>query len=387
MRARIVAKTSSYLRADAVEVVEASPARVRPRCPHAGPGRCGGCDWQHIALAEQRRLKGELVAEQLLRLAGIEYPLVVEPVPGDADGLGWRTRVRFAVHRSGRVGFRRNGSHEIENIEVCPIAAPAIEELHIPLSRWHGVREIEVFSPNSTDLEGVMDENSHKAVVAVQPRGRGALRNLPQVGTSKVELMVATHHRDGAGRLEVSMLGRSFRISPGAFWQVHRGAPRTLVTAVLEGLAPQPNERALDLYAGVGLFSAFLADSVGLGGSVIAVEQDRRACADARINTREQPQVQIVNATISPEVIEGLDSPDIVVLDPPRSGIGRANLQALMALQPPPRRIAYLSCDPATFARDIRIALDAGWSMPHLRAFDQFPMTEHVELLALLDPP
>ena len=217
VRARITAKASSYLRADAVEVIEAAPGRVAPRCPHAGPGRCGGCDWQHIELDEQRQLKAELVAEQLQRLAGVDCSVVVEPVPGDADGFGWRTRVRFAVHRTGQVGFRRNGSHEIEPIVGRPIAAATIEELHIPLARWPGVREIEVFAPSSADP----DRNGEAAVVTVMPRGRGAIRDLPAIGRSTVDLITAGHHRAGVGRSEVSLLGRTFRIA----WRLLAGAP------------------------------------------------------------------------------------------------------------------------------------------------------------------
>jgi len=180
---------------------------------------------------------------------------------------------------------------------------------------------------------------------------------------------------------------RDFRVTGGGFWQVHPAAAATFVAAVLEQLDPQPGERALDLYSGVGLFAAALADRVGPEGSVTAVEANARAVADGRRNLHTLPQVRMMQGVVGrmlPEVLAGLPAgaPDVVVLDPPRAGAGRGVVESLCAAGP--RAVSYVACDPAALARDIAIAAQAGYELTALRAFDAFPMTHHVECVALL---
>ena len=167
--ARVTATTSSFLRADAVEILTPSVDRVSPPCPHAGPGRCGGCDFQHVEQGAQRRLKAFRVAEQLARVAGIERTVAVEPVDGDAGGLHWRTRVRLAADKEGAVGFRKHRSHELERVDDCPVAAPTVAATGALAARWRGVSELEV----------VTGSGAGEALIAVTPHGRGAPR-LPE---------------------------------------------------------------------------------------------------------------------------------------------------------------------------------------------------------------
>ena len=366
VRARVTSSTTSFLRADAVEILDASADRVEPPCPYAGAGRCGGCDWQHVALARQRLLKAELVAEQLRRLAGLEHPVVVEAVPGDDRGLGWRTRVQFGVQADGRAGLHRHRSHELELIDRCAIAAPAVTEVGAEKASWPGARAVEVVTAGDQRV--------------VHVTGRRV--QLPEVAAGVVIDGRPVRVPHGVRHL---VGGRAFEVAAGGFWQVHPGAASTLAAAVLDGLDPQPGDRALDLYAGAGLFSALLADRVGPTGSVIAVEADRGATADAARNTFDQPQVKVLTASVDPTLLaRRVGRPHLVVLDPPRAGAGVEVSRALVALRP--RRIAYVACDPASFARDLKVFLDAGWALDSLRAYDLFPMTEHVELVAVLAP-
>jgi len=367
VRAVVTAATTSFLRADAVEVLEPSPDRVAAPCPYAGPGRCGGCDWQHVALDRQRLLKAELVAEQLSRLAGVERMVQVEAVPGDVDGLAWRTRVQFAIQADGAAGLHRHRSGELELVDRCLIAAPAVTEVGAERLRWPGARTVEVITAGE------------QRVVAVT--GRRVV--LPEV-TAGVVVDGRPLRVPHGVRHEV--LGRDFEVAAGGFWQVHPGAAQVLAQAVLDGLNPQPGERVVDLYAGAGLFAALLGERVGPAGAVLAVEGDRGSSADAARNTADQPQVKVLTASVdAPLLARRVGRPQLVVLDPPRAGAGVEVSRALIALQP--RRIAYVACDPASFARDLRVFLDAGWSLESLRAFDLFPMTEHVELVALIAPP
>ncbi|MDP9408274.1 MAG: hypothetical protein M3P95_10535, partial [Actinomycetota bacterium] len=180
--------------------------------------------------------------------------------------------------------------------------------------------------------------------------------------------------------------GRRFEVSAGGFWQVHPAAGPTLVEAVLAGLAPRPGDRALDLYAGAGLFTAPLAVAVGERGRVHAVESEPRACADAARNCADLPQVRVHTARVDAGLLDAswAARPDLVVLDPPRAGAGLTVTRRLAASGA--RRIAYVACDPASLARDLGEFLAQGWRLVSLRAFDLFPMTAHVECLAVLEP-
>ncbi|MGB7817949.1 MAG: TRAM domain-containing protein, partial [Ornithinibacter sp.] len=237
-----------FVRADALDVLEASPARVTPPCPYAGPGRCGGCDLQHVSLSHQRELKADVVREQMRRLARIDVAVTVEAVPGDDEGLDWRTRVEFAVDAEGRPGLRRHRSHDVIPVDHCRIAAPGVDRLRVTDSTWPGVELVNAIAPSSGD-----------AVAVAVPGGPA-----PDV----TEVVEATWRENGDER----SFSRSFRVGSRGFWQVHPGAARTFVAAVMEAVAVRPGERVLDLYAGVGLFAAALAEAVGATGQVIAVE-------------------------------------------------------------------------------------------------------------------
>ncbi len=363
VRVVVTGETRHYLRADAVEVLASSPDRVVPPCPYAGPGLCGGCDWQHVALPAQRRLKAQLVEEQLRRVARLEQEVEVEAVPGDVEGLRWRTRVQYAVDSTGRAGLRKHRSHELQHVDLCLIATKEVEEVGAERLPWTGAASVEVAADGAQRLVSVT--------------GRHA--QLPEVGAG---IVVEGRPVQAPHGLRHVVLGRSYEVAAGGFWQVHPGAAEVLAQAVLDGLDPQPGESAVDLYAGVGLFAALLGER---GLSVLAVEGDARACADAARNTADLPQVRIRTAPVDAAGVRRVGQPDLVVLDPPRAGAGIETTRALAELRP--RRMAYVSCDPGSFARDLRVLLDAGWSLESLRAFDLYPMTEHVETVAVLAPP
>ncbi len=373
VRAVITEETSSYLRADAIEVVEPSVDRVPPRCPHAGPGRCGGCDYQHIDLSRQRKLKAARIEEHLARMAGVAMDVTVEAVAGDVEGYQWRTRLGYGVDEEGRVGFHRYRSHEIEPVKDCPLGTLPVNQLEITSHRWTGVRSIDVSS----------SANGSSRVVVIDT-ATGRIDAVPKLDA---DLVINGRARVGRARIPYAVLGRKFSVSAGVFWQVHPGAPSLLGAAVLEEAGDITGLRILDLYCGAGLFSALLARATGPGGEVIGIERDHRACIDARHNTADLPQVSIIEHSVTAKILTSLGGPPAVaVLDPAREGAGRQVMSALCQYAPELARIIYVSCDPATFARDLRFARDLGWSLRSIRAFDLFPMTEHVELLAVLVP-
>jgi len=389
VEAEIMSENTTYLRADAIRVLEPSPDRVEPRCPHAGPGRCGGCDFQHVDLAAQRTLKAARIADQLRRLARIEPTIEVEPVPGAPDGLGWRTRMRYAVDAEGHLGLHRYRSHTIERIERCPIASDALNAIGAAATRWPGIDAVEVVAtePEERRRTDRGSPNDALGVIVLTPGRSGArLRDLARSGPANTGVVAGREVLREPHALRADALGHSFHISAGSFWQIHRGAPSVLAEAVLAGLEPVPGEFVLDLYAGVGLFSVLLSLAVGDHGRVLAIERNRLACADARRNAQGNPRIEVREAEVTPRLVASIARPQLMVLDPPREGAGRAVMGAITELRPAPRRVAYVACDPSSFARDLRVVLDAGWRLRSIRAFDQFPMTEHVEIVAILDP-
>ena len=183
----------------------------------------------------------------------------------------------------------------------------------------------------------------------------------------------------GPAQLRHTVAGRTFEVGAAGFWQVHPHAAQAFAGALLDMLRIRPGERVLDLYAGAGLFTALLADAVGARGAVVGVEISAQAVADTEKNLAGLPQASIVRARVVPEVVTDAD---VVVLDPPRAGAGRDVMAAVAARTR--RVVGYVACDPATLARDLRVAVDAGWRLASLRAFDAFPMTQHVECVAVL---
>ena len=311
-----------FLRADAVQVHRPSPDRVAPPCSYAGPGLCGGCDFQHLAVPAQRRLKGAVVAEQLRRLAGVERDVVVEGVPGDDEGLRYRTRMRFHPAGEGRLGLRAHRSHRVVPIDDCLLQAPG-------------------------------------AVVAVE----------------------GEPGRDRSVTEEV--LGHRYEVAEDGFWQVHQGAPATLMGAVLEGAGVRAGDRVLDLYSGVGLFTVPLAEATGERGRVLAVEGDRVAVDHARGNLASYGWVDVVRGSVGRVLERDRSGPyDVVVLDPPREGAKRAVVEQVAARRP--RTVVHVACDPASFARDVALFAREGYLLEGIRAFDLFPMTQHVEVVGTL---
>lgn len=399
VRARVTGQGSGgrFVRADAVEILEPSDDRVEPPCPFAGPDRCGGCDYQHVSLPAQRRLKAAVVAEQLSRIAGIEREVVCEALPGESDGLGWRTRVEVAVaHPDGGIpytGLRAHRSHRVVPVDECRIAHPGVLATGV-------FRAGEPGAPRGVeDLGDISDLDAIDAVapsagdpVAVplrrdrprRPQRRGRGRQAPLRPTGPVPTVterVAAPGPDGA------VTEHSFTLSARGFWQVHPAAAPTFTAQVLDWLRPRPGERALDLYSGVGLFAVPLAEAVGPTGSVVAVEADEEATTRARGNLAPYRQARAV-ASPTREAVEQMvtegECVDVVVLDPPRTGAGAEVMAAVAALRP--RAVVHVACDPSALARDLAAAAQHGLKLADLRVLDAFPMTHHVECLALLHP-
>jgi tRNA/tmRNA/rRNA uracil-C5-methylase (TrmA/RlmC/RlmD family) len=376
VRAVITQATARFARADAVEILQASAGRVPPPCRYAGPGGCGGCDWQHASLPAQRALKAAVVRQQLGRIGGIDRDVAVQSVDGDQAGLGWRTAVTFAVDAAGVAGLHRHRSHEVVQIDSCAIAHPLVTGTGVTGARWPSAQTVQVC---------VAPHGGERGVTVTRP-GKAGAAGLPGVQADSVQVAGRSGARTpvrGRGYLTQRAAGREWRVSLGGFWQVHPGAADALAAAVLAALDPHPGESGLDLYCGAGLFAGVLAEAVGPEGAVLAIEQDAAAVRDARHNLRPWSWARTVRGDAA-VVLQTTDltGASFAVIDPPRAGAARPVIDALC--RAPLQRIAYVSCDPATLARDLRLLLDGGWQLGELRGFDAFPMTHHVECLATL---
>lgn len=413
--ARVTEVTSRFARADAIEIRTPSPDRVPPPCPNAHPGGCGGCDWQHASLTAQRALKAAVLAQQLRRLAGIDRTVTVEPLPGDepaeqedepaeqeraegaaggrTPGLGWRTRVQFAVREDGLAGLRAHRSHEVIDIGDCLIAHPAIRALDIPGDEWTGAVAVEAAAGNAAFDSADATDNTAVIVVEEEQRsgggGRGRDGNRGHRSGPRQGQRPRTRRTLVEGRqyLTQHAAGRYWQVSAEGFWQVHPAAADTLSAAVLAALEPKPGETVLDLYCGAGLFAGVIAPLVGRAGAVVGIEFDAAAVRDARQNLNDYPWVQVHRADVARAIRDDeLPPARLVVADPPRAGLAREVVTYLTG-DSPAVRFAYVSCDPATLARDLGLLINGGWTLTGLRAFDAFPMTHHVECVALLTRP
>ncbi|MFP3462868.1 class I SAM-dependent RNA methyltransferase [Arthrobacter globiformis] len=398
---------AKFWRADVVEVLDASPDRV----PHfwrtadsAGSwahGRppVGGAELGHISLPRQRSLKSEVLAEQLRRLAAVELSPDVEAVgaanaPTDAGlkhdggaGLGWRTRASFGVTQSGRLGMHAHRSDQVIPVQEMPLAVDGINALRLWDVDLQGIERVEVAAP----------ANGSRPLVLLAPapgtrakRLNSILSQLPaDVSVASYDpLKNETLQLRGRTWVQESAAGHDYRVTGAGFWQIHRDAPETLVGAVTgflhDGGFLEPGAAVADLYAGAGLFTAPLADAVGETGSVLSVEGAPGTSRDARKNLHGAPQVEIVQGKVERVLRQRPRQFDALILDPPRAGAGKAVVSQLIASNP--RAIAYVSCDPSSFARDIGYFQQGGWQLSGLRAFDLYPHTHHLETVALLTP-
>jgi tRNA/tmRNA/rRNA uracil-C5-methylase (TrmA/RlmC/RlmD family) len=376
---------AGYFRGDAIDILAADPRRVTPRCSHFRPGGCGGCDFQHADPQLQLELKAAVVAEQLSRLAGIERTVTVQPLPGNR--YGWRTRVRWALDEAGRIGPRAARSHQVVAVsgsEPCEIAADGLSEMVALIDVPPGIRgkSAERRTFRGSGRAGTGDGNA-----ARRQAGAGR-RSLPEVTLARTPDgdRIAVWDRATAPTVTETVAGRRFSVVATGFWQVHPEAASALSGAVDEALdgIDLLSGTGWDLYGGVGLFAVPLAAKVGRAGRVLTVENDAVATQLAASNLNDLPQASAVTATVEQLLDDPAEQVDAVVLDPPRSGAGRAVCAALAGRRP--RVIVYVACDPAALARDTAVLAEHGYRLDTLRAFDCFPQTQHIECVARFLP-
>jgi len=389
-RVEIVEEKPTLARARLLEVLSPSPDRVAPVCKHFGV--CGGCHFQHMSYAAQLKWKRQIVIDQLTRIGGLENPNVLETLPSP-DPFRYRNHLQFSQDADGKLGFfsiPKPGEHigsgehkgsplQILPISECPIARPEITELFSQI----GVEKLEV------DRIGVrVGAGGEMMLIFESESGE------PPDVELELPISVATVNKVGEAftmigddHLIYEVNGRAFRVSPGSFFQVNTVQAEALVKVVMERLGMRGGETVLDLYCGVGLFSAFIAP---IAARVVGVESFGPAVRDAEVNLDEFDNVELYESPVELAVDHiaatlACGASDLrVLLDPPRAGCDKSLASSLVQLAAP--RIVYVSCDPATLARDARrLIVGGGYRLVSAQPLDMFPQTHHIEIVAMFE--
>jgi tRNA/tmRNA/rRNA uracil-C5-methylase (TrmA/RlmC/RlmD family) len=356
VRARVTSERGSHWHAEAVEIVEPSLDRIDSLCAIAGVEGAGCCDLAFAEPAAARRMKGEVVANQLGRLGGFTWSGVAEAV-GSGAATGWRTRVRLDVGDEGAAGFHRYRSDDlVHDLGCAQVSAGLLDGL--AEKRW----------PPGAQLHIARDDDGHRHVVKTGPRTRR--------GSAPTD--VVEGHYEAVQRVG----DRTWAVPVTAFWQAHRDAATLYSGLVGEWARLGAGMTAWDLYGGAGVFAAVLAESVGETGRVVTVDTSRGSARAARAALGDLPWVDIVTDSVRRALGGQRRRADVAVLDPPRTGAGREVIDQLAAAGVP--RVIHIGCEAASFARDIGLYLGHGYTVEELRVFDSFPLTHHVECVAVL---
>ncbi len=370
-RVRLVEEKRSHARAELVEVLEPSPERIVPRCMHFGT--CGGCHYQHMPYPSQLDAKTQILKDQLERIGRLNQPPVQQAV-ASPEAWNYRNHVEFHLTGDGRLGYHLGRSEEVFPIQECHLpeatlnaiwpqldfeAMPEIERIGLRLGAGEDVQLI--LESRDPQLPEFSVEGLPISAVHLSPAGAQVLAGSHSVG--------------------IEVLGRTFQVSAGSFFQVNTRMAEAMVEHLLAGLAAyqdlSPKTTLIDAYCGVGLFSAFLAGGVG---RLIGIEASPSACEDFEVNLDEFDNVELYEAEAE-SVLARLEArPQIVLVDPPRAGLERQAMDGLLGLRP--RLVAYVSCDPATLARDGKRLRAGGYTLQQITPFDLFPQTYHIESIS-----
>jgi len=365
---RLVDEQQRHAIAELVKVLEASDERVTPRCKHFMV--CGGCHYQHLSYARQTAAKETILTEQLQRIGGIENPPVLPMIPAP-DPWHYRNTVQFHISDKGKLGYQKFASHEIIEIEECHLPEAALNQMW-PLVDMETVPGIQRLGMRCGANEDILLNFESDAL------------DLPEISLdlpvsvvlqSPVDTIVAA----GDDAVTITVAEQMFRVSAGSFFQVNTAQAEVMVKYLLSNLPLKDDTVLMDVYCGVGLFSVFLASRVK---RLVGIEVSPSACEDFAYNLDPYQNVEIYQDAAE-NVIPNLDlTPDIVIVDPPRSGLHKAVIDAIAEKNIP--FLAYVSCDPATLARDARRLIARGYSLDQIMPIDMFPQTYHVETVVLM---
>lgn len=368
VRIRLVEEKRGYARAELLEIIQPAPDRITARCPHFGI--CGGCHYQHLPYASQLEVKTAILRDQLTRIGQISNP-PIQPIQPCPNPWNYRNHVQFHVHPDGRLGFQAPNSNRIIPISECHLPQESLNELwpQLEFETDTGIERLSLRLGADEDIMLLLESRQPEipgldvqAGISVVHQFDG--ESVLLVGDDHIRMEIQSSHTSQS---------RSFHVSSGSFFQVNTCMAGALVDHLLSNL-PDNLDTLLDVFCGVGLFSAYLAPRVR---RLIGIEASPSACEDYSLNLDEYDNVELYEATAEQALPALQVKPDFVLVDPPRAGLERDALEAILEMQP--KTLAYISCDPATLARDARRLLNGGYQLQHITPFDLFPHTFHIE--------
>jgi tRNA/tmRNA/rRNA uracil-C5-methylase (TrmA/RlmC/RlmD family) len=340
----------TFNRADVVSVKIPSEFRVTAPCAFSRADGCGGCDFQHISEEYQRILKSQVITEQFARIAKMDITVDVEKI---SETTKWRTRAIATTDKDGNLGFYKSRSNTVIPITDCLVCVDEIDISELSQKTFKADFRIEVSTSNTGE------------------------RTIALASTGAKEKARITQ---GPAVLHEKVLNKVLEVSQESFWQSHKMAPEILTRAVLDFSNFRQGEQVLDLYGGVGLFTAAILEVVGENGHIELIESSKSATRDASRNFASHSNVKVITGDVAKHLPQ-ISRADVIVLDPPREGAGKEVVAQIARLRP--RAIIYVACDPAALARDSAYLVDHSFSLVNIRAFDLFPMTHHIECVAL----
>jgi 23S rRNA (uracil1939-C5)-methyltransferase len=366
----VTEEKARYSRGRPVEIITPSADRIEPRCPHFGT--CGGCQWQHIAYERQLSIREEVLRSQLKRIAHLS-DAPVEPTLATEGAWHYRNHVQLHLDEEGRLGFMAAEEHAVVPLDECHIMHPLL---------WDVFSALDVDFPELERVSLRAGISTGERLLVLELAGKE-----PPVVEVDLPISCVLLLKDGTPVTYVgnnyvteSIGGRALRISAGSFFQVHTSQAEELLAIVKRYADPQEDDIVLDLYCGVGTFALNLSDNVA---QIVGIDSSESAIDDARYNSQDITNVRFEQGSAE-DLLPSIEQPiDLVILDPPRQGLSKEALTALMALGPP--KVVYVSCDPATLARDVAQMLQVGYELLEVQPVDMFPQTYHVEAVALLE--
>ncbi len=369
VRVRLTEEKKNFARGILVDILEPSKDRIHARCKHFG--ECGGCHYQHLPYEKQLEIKTEILIDQLRRIGKIDNPPVL-PMMGCPDPWNYRNHVQFSLEETGKLGFLAPNSNEVIPITECHLPEPSVNGFWGQLEFEPGtdIERVSLRAGRDEDLMLLLESDS------------------PEPPELEIEAGISVAHLyegnavviAGNDHIMIRVLERDFKVSAASFFQVNTVMAGKMVEYLITQLPGTRSSTLLDLYCGVGLFSAFFAPKCK---SVIGVEVSASACEDFEANLDEFDNVELYEGTVE-EVIAHLEArPDVVIVDPPRAGLDKWVVDGLVRLNP--KHIAYVSCDPSTLARDAARLIHGGYILKQVAPFDLFPQTYHIESISLFE--
>ncbi len=378
VRVRIVQDKGRFAIAEVVEVLGESSDRIQPPCSYFGAGKCGGCQLQQIDYTRQLNFKQQIVRDQMARLGGLP-DVTVHPTIASPEAYGYRSHATFHVASNGQLGFIKTDHRTVLPVDDCLLLSPTLRDSFENAKNRHfkpgtrirfqwGTEDQPIHFPMGSLTDDVAEPLVEKPN---QPSSRKAKHSRSAVSDQDVSKNLSNE------AVHYMIKNRAFRCSAGSFFQVNLAQAEKLVELILERLNLQGSEHILDLYSGVGLFTAFIAAHAA---QVSGVELFESAVEDAQVNLDDYTNIELYVGRIESVLPRLGHNYAAAVVDPPRAGMDAAALDALVQLQP--QQIVYVSCDPATLARDAKRLTASGYTLRDVQPVDMFPQTYHIECVA-----